>query len=177
MLSNLRIWGEPGVEFVPLVLFIPLAVKSPLDPLKLLGPPSVDNLRGGGWGGDGDTYRRGSEGELSRTPLLTGETSKKPLLPARGEDEDVPSLKPRRLNLGGGSGLGGGGPGEACLVGPGRGNLPGLLGHRLVQLLLPPILNFKIDVNLFFTRFDDSSPFKFSEWSLDICRLVDCGWE
>lgn len=122
-------------------------------------------------------YLRGREGEPSKTLLLTGETSKKLRLPARGEDDGVPSLRPMRLSLGGGSGLGGGGPGEACLVGLGKGSLPGLLGELLVELLLPPRLNFKIDVNRFFPELDDSSPLKFSTGSVGICKPgdSDCG--
>lgn len=121
-------------------------------------------------------YLRGRDGDPSRTPLLTGETSKKLLLPARGED--VPSLRPIRLSLGGGSGLGGGGPGDACLVGLGGGILLGLVGKLLTGLLLPPPrLNFKIDVNLFLPRFEDSSTFKLSDGSLETCMGLDCDWE
>lgn len=82
-----------------------------------------------------------------------------------------------RLSLGGGSGLGGGGPGEACLAGLGGVIRLGLPGELLTELLLPPMLNFKYEVNLFFPKFDDSSSLELSGSSFEICMLVDCAGE
>lgn len=90
----------------------------------------------------------------------------------------MPSLRPIRLSLGGGSGLGGGGPGDACLEGRAGGSRLGLLGDDvLIELLLPPKLNFRIEVNRFFPKFEDSSPFRLSIGSLVNCSGLDCAGE